>query len=254
VVFGLPKKIGDQQPNGHMWNAIVGKSDEGDLKVFYFDAGLTFGESSKITRRNPRLLMDQMEHGRAVVNFAQYPVTSLAILPETPDVQLGQPREIPSLDTLPPEGPFYGTASIKNKPSLPDGPKKSELDQLQSARWPVVTSSKFDTEYSKLSPALQKDLMANLAVLGQVGPQLGRPKADTLYGSKFANIKELRFVFMNQPWRVTFAFDPNRQAILLAMGNKKGVDEKLFYKKLIADSEVRYQAHLDSLVKVQPKK
>ena len=48
-------------------------------------------------------------------------------------------------------------------------------------------------------------------------------------------------------WRVTYAFDPNREAILLAAGDKSGCSEQHFYRQLIAKSDVRYDAHLRTL-------
>jgi hypothetical protein len=48
-------------------------------------------------------------------------------------------------------------------------------------------------------------------------------------------------------WRVAFAFDPNRRAILLVAGNKAGVDQGRFYKRLIAQADRRYATHLRRL-------
>jgi len=60
-------------------------------------------------------------------------------------------------------------------------------------------------------------------------------------------MKELRFDAVNGVWRVAFAFDPNRQAILLAAGDKSGVSEKRFYKQLIGAADARFDAHLAKL-------
>jgi hypothetical protein len=80
-----------------------------------------------------------------------------------------------------------------------------------------------------------------------MGQKLGRPHVDTLKGSKFANMKELRFRASNGVWRVAFAFDPKRSAILLVAGDKSGTSEARFYKRLIASAEARYKAHLQRL-------
>jgi len=47
------------------------------------------------------------------------------------------------------------------------------------------------------------------------GPKLGRPWADTLKGSHYANLKELRFEAADGEWRAAFAFDPERKAVML---------------------------------------
>ena len=91
--------------------------------------------------------------------------------------------------------------------------------------------------------------MAHAKLLQGYGPQLGRPHADTLKRSKHANMKELRFSSAGGVWRVAFAFDPRRQAIVLAAGDKAGVSEERFYKRLIAKADKRYAAHLQRLSK-----
>ena len=70
---------------------------------------------------------------------------------------------------------------------------------------------------------------------------------DTLNGSRHANMKELRFHADNGVWRVAFAFDPQRKAILLAAGNKSGVSERRFYRQLIDKADERFDTHLDRL-------
>jgi hypothetical protein len=60
-------------------------------------------------------------------------------------------------------------------------------------------------------------------------------------------MKELRFDADDGVWRVAFAFDTRRHAILLVAGDKSGGSESRFYRKLIARAEKRYAAHLKSL-------
>jgi hypothetical protein len=60
-----------------------------------------------------------------------------------------------------------------------------------------------------------------------------RPRADTLNGSRHANMKELRFDAADGVWRFAFAFDPKRRAIVLCGGDKSGGGEKRFYRQLI---------------------
>ena len=84
-------------------------------------------------------------------------------------------------------------------------------------------------------------------LLQQFGPLLKRPRADTLNDSRHANMKELRFNAADGVWRVAFAFDPKRKAILLVAGDKSGVSEKRFYKQLIDKADERFDAHLARL-------
>lgn len=78
---------------------------------------------------------------------------------------------------------------------------------------------------------------------------MGRPQVDTLNGSAHANMKELRFPAAGGIWRVAFAFDPQRMAILLVGGDKSGVSGKRFYRTLIGKADKRYDAHLAALGK-----
>jgi hypothetical protein len=83
--------------------------------------------------------------------------------------------------------------------------------------------------------------------LEQFGPQLGRPRVDTLKGSRYGNMKELRFDAADGVWRVAFAFDPRRRAILLVAGDKSGTSQQRFYRQLIEKADARYKAHLAKL-------
>ncbi len=76
---------------------------------------------------------------------------------------------------------------------------------------------------------------------------LGRPHVDTLAGSRYPNMKELRFDADDGVWRVAFAFDPERKGILLVAGDKAGVAQKRFYKGLIAKADKRFADHLAKL-------
>jgi hypothetical protein len=81
-------------------------------------------------------------------------------------------------------------------------------------------------------------------LLEHFGPQLGRPRVDTLKGSRHRNMKELRFDAADGVWRFAFAFDPNRRAILLCGGDKSGVSEKRFYRVLVEKADERFDAHV----------
>jgi hypothetical protein len=60
-------------------------------------------------------------------------------------------------------------------------------------------------------------------------------------------MKELRFDLADGVWRIAFAFDPNRQAILLVGGSKSGVNEKRFYRDLIRVADERFNGHLKTM-------
>jgi hypothetical protein len=113
--------------------------------------------------------------------------------------------------------------------------------------WTIEYEEDFEVETRGYPESVQKKLDAVGLVLEEFGPHLGRPTVDTLKGSKHANMKELRFSTADGVWRVAFAFDTRRRAILLAGGNKQGVGEKGFYRKLIKVADQRFDRHLARL-------
>lgn len=110
--------------------------------------------------------------------------------------------------------------------------------------WITQLHDEFDVEWDGLPEAVQDEILALMGLLEQFGPSLGRPHVDTLNGSKHKNMKELRFYANDGVWRVAFAFDPNRQAILLVAGDKSGKSEKRFYVQLIKKADARFDAYI----------
>ena len=113
--------------------------------------------------------------------------------------------------------------------------------------WKIIFDEEFEPEFDGLPPEVQDELYAEAGFVEKFGPETGRPHVDTLKGSGYANMKELRFEADGGEWRVAFAFDPKRRAILLVAGDKAGVSEKKFYKRLIAKADARYCRHLEKL-------
>ena len=85
--------------------------------------------------------------------------------------------------------------------------------------WDVELDPAFDAEFNTLSTAVQDELLPQAKLLETFGPSLGRPTVDTLNGSRHANMKELRFTSGGGVWRVAFAVDPERKAILFVAGD-----------------------------------
>jgi len=111
--------------------------------------------------------------------------------------------------------------------------------------WTVLFAEEFEPEFDALDEDVQDAILARAVLLAREGPSLGRPHVDTLSGSKHANMKELRCTASGGVWRVAFAFDPDRQAVLLVGGDKAGVNEKRFYKTLIRVADARFDRHLE---------
>lgn len=113
--------------------------------------------------------------------------------------------------------------------------------------WEVLAVAEFNAWVlsAAVDDAAREDIRAMLIVLRERGPALGRPFADTLKGSRHSQMKELRIQSKGRPFRLFFAFDPKRRAILLLGGNKQA--DKRFYKRLIPVADALFDRHLKEL-------
>jgi hypothetical protein len=121
-------------------------------------------------------------------------------------------------------------------------------------QWGVEFHEEFLKEFGDWSQVVQDAILSSLGKLRAFGPSLGRPVVDTLKGSKYPNMKELRVDADGGVWRIAFAFDPNRRAIVLTGGSKTGVSKDRFYSMLIRVADARYGRHLRSMERGRRKK
>ena len=113
-------------------------------------------------------------------------------------------------------------------------------------KWTVVFHPDFRREIKALPAPVYDKFLSFALLLEEYGPTLGRPTVDTLNGSRHPNMKELRVGARGGVWRVAFAFDPDRQAILLVAGDKSNVEPRRFYERLIREADGRFDAYLKS--------
>lgn len=118
--------------------------------------------------------------------------------------------------------------------------------------WIVDFHDEFVPEFLEFPISVRDELLAVIELLEKAGPDLRRPHADTLNGSKHANMKELRFKSDGGVWRFAYAFDPQRQGIVLVGGDKSGSSEKRFYKQLLQKADKRFDNHIQNLTKESP--
>jgi|SRR5258706_11383262 len=97
----------------------------------------------------------------------------------------------------------------------------------------------------EVDAAAREDIRAGLLLLRELGPGLGRPLADTLRGSKHSNMKELRIQSNRRPFRIFYAFDPRRHAVLLVGGNKQG--DNRFYKVYVPLADKLFDSYLKEI-------
>lgn len=108
--------------------------------------------------------------------------------------------------------------------------------------WEVEYTDEFGQWWETLSAAEQASVEASVSLLEQFGPNLSRPHADTVNGSRHSNMKELRTQCRGRPLRTFFAFDPRRCAILLIGGDKTG--DSRFYERMIPIADELFDEYL----------
>src|SRR5580704_17758661 len=96
------------------------------------------------------------------------------------------------------------------------------MEDIIKVTWEVEYSNEFEEWWNALSDASQDSVDRYVRLLEERGPLLGRPHVDTIRGSSYPNMKELRIQDHGSPLRILFAFDPRRVAILLLGDDKSG--------------------------------
>lgn len=115
----------------------------------------------------------------------------------------------------------------------------------QSEKWTVIFGPTFKAWLSDQPREVQVRMLQSIRLLQQVGPNLARPYADTVQGSKFSQMKELRVQIAGRPFRAFYAFDPLRQAVVLCAGNKTGKGR--FYAEMISLADNEFEKYLTNL-------
>jgi hypothetical protein len=113
--------------------------------------------------------------------------------------------------------------------------------------WNVEYTDEFGAWWSTLSDGIQDDITAIVEVLMEHGPQLPFPYSSGIAGSRYDHMRELRVQSGGKPFRIFYAFDPTRSAILLVGGDKTGGDR--FYEKMTPLADRLYEQHLRELRK-----
>jgi len=113
--------------------------------------------------------------------------------------------------------------------------------------WEVEYTDEFDGWWNSLTESEQDAVTAHVLLLEQLGPNLGFPHSSGIAGSKHGHMRELRVQHKGEPYRVLYAFDPRRAAILLIGGNKTGDDR--WYETFVPLADRLYDEHLELLKK-----
>jgi hypothetical protein len=115
------------------------------------------------------------------------------------------------------------------------------------AHWEVEYTDEFGEWWQGLTEAEQESVNAHVRLLEERGPQLGHPHSSGIARSKHRHMRELRVQHRGRPYRVLYAFDPRRTAILLIGGDKTGNDR--WYEAYVPLADRLYDEHLAALRK-----
>jgi hypothetical protein len=111
--------------------------------------------------------------------------------------------------------------------------------------WEVEYTDEFEAGWDTLTGHEQEDVAAKVILLQRFGPALRRPHSDVIASSRHSNMKELIIQHAGRPYRVLYAFDPRRSAILLIGGDKTGHDR--WYEEFVPVADRLYDQHLAAL-------
>lgn len=111
--------------------------------------------------------------------------------------------------------------------------------------WEVEFTDEFASWWNGLDEGEQDSIDQGVGLLEARGPSLPFPFSSDINGSKHGNMRELRVQHRGEPYRVFYAFDPRRSAILLIGGNKTGDDQ--FYQRMVPLADRIYDEHLREL-------
>lgn len=111
--------------------------------------------------------------------------------------------------------------------------------------WNVLATDEFDQWFSQLNQKERKRVAAAMGLLEQFGPTLRHPHSSDIKGSRHGGMRELRIQVGGAPYRVLYAFDPRRDALLLLGGDKTG--DEAWYTKYVPIADALFDRHLESL-------
>ncbi|HEV2201877.1 MAG TPA: type II toxin-antitoxin system RelE/ParE family toxin [Bryobacteraceae bacterium] len=113
--------------------------------------------------------------------------------------------------------------------------------------WEAEFADEFGVWWNGLTAAEQKSVDYTVSLLQELGPALRMPHSSGVEGSRHAHMRELRVQHEGRPYRVLYAFDPRRVALLLTGGDKTGDDR--WYERQVRRADAIYRGHLRELKK-----
>jgi len=121
------------------------------------------------------------------------------------------------------------------------------MSYIHNMEWEIEFTDEFGEWWDALTEEEQDAVAIKVGLLRQLGPALRRPHSGSISSSRHSSMKELIIQQAGRPYRVLYAFDPRRAAILLMGGDKTG-DER-WYEKFVPLADRLFDEHLAALRK-----
>jgi hypothetical protein len=116
------------------------------------------------------------------------------------------------------------------------------LEIIFSMPWEVEYTDAFEAWWDQLDEAEQESVDASVELLEKQGPALSFPHSSQIAGFKHGKLRELRIQHRGRPYRVLYAFDPRRTALLLLGGDKTG--NSRWYEQHVPRANALFRSHL----------
>lgn len=118
--------------------------------------------------------------------------------------------------------------------------------------WEVEFTDELGAWWDGLSESEQASVDATVSLLQTNGPNLPFPHSSAIETSRHGHMRELRIQHAGRPYRILYAFDPRRSAILLIGGGKTGKNR--WYAQFVPVADKLYDEHLIILKTERTKK
>jgi len=113
--------------------------------------------------------------------------------------------------------------------------------------WEIEVTDEFEQWWDSLTETEQVDVRSVVLLLRSFGPALRHPFSSGVKTSRQAHMRELRIQHRGKPYRILYAFDPRRTAILLIGGRKTG--DRRWYQTFVPIADRLYDEYLETLKK-----
>jgi hypothetical protein len=123
--------------------------------------------------------------------------------------------------------------------------RRTLTQTLRSRPREALVTAEFEGWFRSLGPERQAAVSSSIARIAKEGPTIGRPRVDVIHGSRLRKLKEAR---VDRGTRLLFAFDSNRNVVMLVGGDKTGKWNR-WYPPMVKLAERLYLNHERSIGK-----